>query len=69
MLIYTYTYVYIYVYIYIYMYTSNRAGGGGSCGYLAIFPATSPYVTAVGATQDIQATSKGAFNGAEQRVR
>jgi tripeptidyl-peptidase-1 len=28
-----------------------RTNRGGTCGYVAIFPASSPYVTTVGATQ------------------
>jgi tripeptidyl-peptidase-1 len=42
-----------------------RAGQGGSCGYAPGFPASSPYVTSVGATQGVESTSAGVFNGAE----
>jgi tripeptidyl-peptidase-1 len=45
---------------------SNGANSGvGSCGYSPKFPASSPYVTSVGATQGVEATSAGVFNGAE----
>jgi tripeptidyl-peptidase-1 len=44
---------------------SVRAGMGGSCGYAPGFPASSPYVTSVGATQGVELTSAGVFNGAE----
>mmetsp|Transcript_11357 Transcript_11357/g.11001 ORF Transcript_11357/g.11001 Transcript_11357/m.11001 type:complete len:726 (+) Transcript_11357:797-2974(+) len=42
-----------------------RTGGAGSCGYVAIFPACSPYVTAVGATQGVENTATGAFDASE----
>jgi tripeptidyl-peptidase-1 len=44
---------------------SVRAGMGGSCGYAPGFPASSPYVTSVGATQGVESTSAGVFNRAE----
>jgi subtilase family serine protease len=37
----------------------------GSCGYVMSFPASSPYVTAIGATQGPELTSDGTFNGEE----
>mmetsp|Transcript_11509 Transcript_11509/g.11152 ORF Transcript_11509/g.11152 Transcript_11509/m.11152 type:complete len:685 (-) Transcript_11509:48-2102(-) len=44
---------------------SVRVNRGGTCGYVASFPASSPYVTAVGATQGIESTDAGVFNGGE----
>jgi tripeptidyl-peptidase-1 len=35
------------------------------CGYLGRFPASSPYVTSVGATQGVERTAKGVFDGGE----
>jgi subtilase family serine protease len=32
---------------------------GGTCGYIALFPACSPYVTAVGATQGPEFSANG----------
>jgi tripeptidyl-peptidase-1 len=42
-----------------------RGGNIDKCGYIATFPASSPYVTAVGATQGPELTAKGVFDGSE----
>jgi tripeptidyl-peptidase-1 len=42
-----------------------RGGNIDKCGYTAIFPASSPYVTAVGATQGPELTASGVFDGSE----
>jgi hypothetical protein len=53
---YIYTFICI-LYIYIGDDGANtrdyRSGGSGSCGYVMSFPASSPYVTAIGATQGV----------------
>lgn len=42
-----------------------RTGRGGKCGYVISYPTSSPYVTAVGATQGVELTDAGIFNGGE----
>jgi tripeptidyl-peptidase-1 len=42
-----------------------RGGNIDKCGYIAKFPASSPYVTAVGATQGPELTASGVFDGSE----